>query len=60
MLLAVSQALKLLKTIVSTRYDMSFASAIQQEYGVCVNCNKPFEEVMGLCRACGTERPETK
>ena len=26
-------------------------------YDACSNCAKPFEEIMGSCRACGTERP---
>ena len=29
-----------------------------EEYGVCPDCGKPFEEAMGLCRGCGTERPD--
>lgn len=28
-----------------------------QEYGECPDCAKPFEEVMGSCRSCGSERP---
>ena len=31
-----------------------------EEYGVCPDCGKQFEESMGSCRRCGVERRPTK
>jgi hypothetical protein len=40
------------------KVEMADMAAINEEYGTCLNCDKPFEEMMGSCRGCGTERTD--
>ena len=49
-----------LQTHKKHRVESSGIAWLLDEYGACMDCGKPFEEVMGSCRACGSEREPTQ